>query len=228
MHNKPGIRLEVGFLAACLLQTLTFTLLSSIWFTSYVCLFYSAKLRDGPLGYHVPQMLSSDFYHSCICCLASARAAHWGNLSYDYFPTCTFCVSFSLTATFILLTGSELYLLWLHLYFVSLQRLSLGLERVEGDKIVVLSARCTFELLSPFCQLAEYSYPSSVCVCVCVWGCECVLSWGCVSALSSVSFTSNMQVCDFFFFSFYYIHSTPQSHTTEVKSSETDAFVRAD
>lgn len=73
MHNKPGSRSEVGFLAACLLQTLTFTLLNSIWFTSYVCLFCSAKLRDGPLGYRVPQMLSSDFYHSRICCFAAAR-----------------------------------------------------------------------------------------------------------------------------------------------------------
>lgn len=60
-------------------------------------------------------------------------------------------VSFSSTATFILPTGSELYSLRFHnSFFFSLQRLSLGSERVEGDKIVVLSAGCAFELLSQF------------------------------------------------------------------------------
>lgn len=42
MHNKLESCLKVGSL---LLHTLTFTLLNSIWFTSYVCLRYSAKLR---------------------------------------------------------------------------------------------------------------------------------------------------------------------------------------
>lgn len=149
MHNKLESRLKVGFLVpACCRR---WPLFNSIWFTSYVCLFYSAKLRKGPLCYRVPQILSSDFCRSCICWLLPV----WRLTKRICFliPVCTFVFFFfsppSCQLVFFL-QGQNL----LVLFHIFLSSFFLGLERVEGDKTLVLSksqcARCTFELLSPF------------------------------------------------------------------------------
>lgn len=57
-----------------------------LYFTQFnmvhlICVFCSAKLRESPLGYHMPQSLSSDLYPSCICYFVLV----WGHIERIFF-----------------------------------------------------------------------------------------------------------------------------------------------